>query len=232
MERWVLAVGNDLKQFNEAQQEWLEYGLFMHLVTSLQEAIKELMNNKKYLLVAIFSNQYDYLPSLKIIRELTKAPIIVITHQYDGGEKIAAIDAGADEYIQCPDTICECIASARALIRRYTELNQVQASPLNIVLRGDVFISLDYRKVFIHAKEIELPRREFDLFLLLVSNPDRVFSSEQLYQLVWGDEYVPTEYGLYSCVRRIRSKLKAIPETSCNIVNKRGVGYSFSQKTT
>lgn len=232
MEKWILAVGYDEIQFADAQAEWLKYGILIRVVANIAYAIQELSHNHDYLLVAIFSKENTFLSELPTLRSITHAPILVMTHQYSDKEKIEVLEAGADEYIEWSESLVGSVASGRALIRRYTELNQVQARPLNIVLRGDVFISLDYRKVFIHAKEIELPRREFDLFLLLVSNPGRVFSPEQLYRLVWGDEYVPTGYGLYSCIRRIRSKLKTIPETSCTIVNKRGVGYSFSQKNT
>lgn len=69
-------------------------------LASPSEAIGELAKWNEYLLVALFSDTPDFLASLKILRSLTKAPILVMRHQYDGTEKIAAIEAGADEYIQ------------------------------------------------------------------------------------------------------------------------------------
>lgn len=149
----------------------------------------------------------------------------------DGEEKITAIDAGADEYIQWPDTIQEGVASVRALIRRYTELNRQDDGRLTILSRGCIFISVDYRKVFVNAQEIQLPRREFDLFYLLASNPGRVFTQEQLYQQIWGYDYVPTENSLHSCLRRIRRKLEDV-KAPCSIQNMRGVDYCFLREDT
>ena len=212
MERWVLAVGYDKKQFNGTQREWLQYGVFIRMEADISEAIRELSGNSDYLLVAIFSDNTDYLALLKIMRELTQVPVLILKHQYDGAEKVAAIEAGADEYIQWPDTIQESVASGRALIRRYTELNQSEGKPLNILARGGMFISIDYHKVFIDTQEVQFPRREFDLFYLLASAPERVFTHEQLCREVWGDEYVPSNGSLHSCVKRIRRKLEAIPQ--------------------
>lgn len=179
MEKWVLTVGYDKERFNEAQRESLQYGIFIRMASDSSEAIALLSKNNSFLLVIIFSDGPDYLNPLKTIRSLTKAPILMLRHRYDGAEKIAAIAAGADEYIQWPDTIQEGVASCRALIRRYTELNR-RVEKQNILLCNSVFISLDYRKVFVNALEIELPRREFDLFYILSSAPDRVFTYEQL----------------------------------------------------
>ena len=230
MEKWILAVGYDADQFNKTQEEWLKYGVFIRMIPDLPSAIRELSQNHVYLLVAIFSDGDDFLTGLSAIRSLTHAPILIMKHRYNGAEKVAALEAGADEYIEWPKSLEESVASGRALIRRYTELNQITTMPPNVLSSGDVLISVDYRKVFVHTVEIELPRREFDLFFLLVSNPERVFTPEQLYRLVWGDEHTPTDNGLYACIRRIRRKLDAIPNTSCSIINKRGIGYCFTQK--
>lgn len=231
MEKWVLAVGYGKEKFNAAQRACLNYGVFIRMAANLTETVGELAQQNDYLLVAIFSDTSDYLPSLKLLRSLTQAPIIVMKHQYDGAEKIAAIEAGADEYIQWPDTILEGVASCRALIRRYTELNRQKQSHLKILSRGSIFISVDYHKVFINAQEMEFPRREFDLFYLLASNPTRVFTQEQLYEQIWNGDYVPTENSLYSCLRRIRRKLEAV-HAPCSIQNVRGVGYRFQQDDT
>lgn len=231
MEKWVLAVGYDKEKFNAAQRECLNYGVFIRMSANFAEAVGELAKQNDYLLIAVFSDGPDFLHPLKILRSLTKAPILVLRHKYDGAEKIAAIEAGADEYIQWPATTLEGVASCRALIRRYTELNRQDDKQLNILSRGGIFISVDYHKVFINAQEVEFPRREFDLFYLLASNPRRVFTQEQLYEQIWNGEYVPTENSLHSCLRRIRRKLEAAG-ASCTIQNTRGVGYRFLQDET
>lgn len=230
MEGWVLAVGYDLNKFNEIQIEWLKYGLFIRMVKSLQEAIEELMNNKKYLIVVISSNQDDYFSSLKIIRKLTKVPIHMTTYQYDSGKKITAIDSKAAEYIQYTDTIYESSVSARTLICRYIKHNQFNNISVKILLSGSVFISMDYRKVFVDTHEIKLSYRELDLFYILASAPDRVYTYEQLLKRVWGSKYTPTDNYLHSCIHRIQKKLEIFPESSCYIKNICGIGYSLKRK--
>lgn len=232
MGKWILAVNYDRDKFAEAQVEWLKYHIFIRMVSSVQDAMWAIIKDNTYLLVAIFSSQDDYLSQLPLLRSRTHTPILIMKCQYDGNEKLAAIDAGADEYIEWPVSVVESVASGRALIRRYTELNQPDDKKLNIFSMGEVFISLDYHKVFVNTEEIQLPRREFDLFYLLASNPNQVFNPEQLYHEIWGADYIPTENSLHSCIRRIRRKLEMIKGTSCQIHNTRGVGYCFSQNNT
>lgn len=229
MDKWVLTVGYDKEKFNDAQCETLKYGIFIRMAADLPAAIAELAKQNNFLLVVLFSDVPDFLHPVKTLRSLTKAPILVMRRQYHGTEKIKAIEAGADEYIQWPDTIPEGVASCRALIRRYTELNRQDDRQQGILSRGSIFISVDYHKVFINAQEVEFPRREFGLFYLLASNPGRVFTQEQLYEQVWNGEYVPTENSLHSCLRRIRRKLEAAG-APCTIQNTRGVGYRFLQE--
>lgn len=84
--------------------------------------------------------------------------------------------------------------------------------------------------VVINGQEIGFPRKEFDLFCLLASNPGQVFTNEQLYKEVWKMEYVhAAENSLNSCLRKVRRKLEQVPGTICRIVNKRGMGYCFMQ---
>ena len=133
--------------------------------------------NTDYLLVIIFSDGRQYLPPLKIIRGLIKAPILILDRQYDSTEKTAAIKAGADEYIKWTDSYLEeTIASGLALIRRYTELNQTKQQASSIIQGGNLFINVDYHEVIINSQETEFPRYEFNLLCLLASSPGRVFT--------------------------------------------------------
>ncbi len=213
------------------QEEWRKDGIFVRIVSDAGEAAGELSGNIGYLLVIIFSDGQEYLSSLKIIRGLTKAPVLVVNRRYDSTEKTAAVKAGADEYIRWSDSYLEeTIASGLALIRRYTELNQAGQRPLNIISRGDLFINVDHHKVFINSQEMDFPRYEFKLLCLLVSSPGRVFTNGQIYRDVWGEEHLgDADNGLHSCLKRIRRKLEGAGCASCRIENIRGVGYRFIQ---
>ncbi len=234
MERKILILCQERPQLSDLRREWQKDGIFACIVSGVGEVACELSRNTDYLLVIIFSDGQEYLTSLKLTRGLTNAPIMVLNRQYDSAEKIAAIKAGADEYIKWSDSYVEEIfASSYALIRRYTELNQVDQKPFIIISKGTLLINVDYHKVFINSQEMEFPRYEFNLLCLLASSPERVFTNEQLYREVWGDDYLrDADNGLHSCLNRIRRKLEEADCTSCRIENVRGVGYRFIQDDT
>jgi DNA-binding response OmpR family regulator len=108
-------------------------------------------------------------------------------HQY---KKLEAIQLGADEYIAYPPTVEEVVASGKALIRRYTVLNHQGEKPLTIITYHDLFMCVEYRKLFLKGKEIELTREEFDFLHLLLSSIGRVYTHEQIYRHVWADEQI------------------------------------------
>lgn len=234
MKRWILILCHDPPKLADFHGVWQKEGISAHTVSDVGEVAGKLSRNTEYLLVIIFSDGQEYLSSLKIIRGLTKAPVLVVDRQYDSTEKTAAVKAGADEYIKWSDSYLEEItASGLALIRRHTELNQRGQQPSSVISRGTLFINVDYHKVFINSQEMEFPRYEFNLLCLLASSPGRVYTNEQLYRDVWGDEYLhDADNGLHSCLNRIRRKLEEAGCTSCRIENVRGVGYRFVQDDT
>ena len=121
MERKILILCQERPQLSDLRREWQKDGIFARIVSGVGEVACELSRNTDYLLVIIFSDGQEYLTTLKLTRGLTNAPIMVLNRQYDSAEKIAAIKAGADEYIKWSDSYVEEIfASSYALIRRYT----------------------------------------------------------------------------------------------------------------
>lgn len=94
MERWILILCHDRPQLADLQGEWQKKGISVRIVSVAGEASSELSGNTEYLLVIIFSDGKEYLSSLKIIRGLTKAPVLVVDRQYDSTEKTAAVKAG------------------------------------------------------------------------------------------------------------------------------------------
>lgn len=225
MEKWVLAVGYDTEKCNDTQREWLKYDVFIDISADMSEAVLKLSKCNEYLLVAIFSDNVDYLDTLAFLRSLTKSPILIMKHQYDDTEKIAAIDAGADEYIQRPETISEAVASGRSLIRRYTELNQQDADNLTILTYNDIFLCTEYRKAFVCGKEVDFTRQEFDFVRLLIACIGRAFTYSQICESIWGIEYEQNTNALWSLVSRLRRKIVALGGSDKIIQTVREVGY-------
>ncbi len=228
-EEWVLVIRNDtnIDVFPwEKRQAWER---FVYTLSDISKIYRIFSKRKKCLLVIAFRNCLEDISDLKNIRSLTEAPIIVFAQKYNGEEKISTIDAGADEYIEYPETIWEAVASCRALIRRFTVYNKESSKSKRLILQGEVCIDKDSRRIFINGIEFLLARREYGLFCLLASCPGRVFTYEQLFHRLWEDSDIPTENSVHSCIRRIRRKLESIPDCPCRIENMRGVGYFFRQ---
>ncbi|MEG0091397.1 MAG: response regulator transcription factor [Oscillospiraceae bacterium] len=232
MGSWILAVGYDKDKFASTQAEWLKYHILIRMVTELPEAVRELSNkHNTYLLVAIFSFEKEYLAQLPIIRHMTNAPILIMKHRYDGEEKIVALESGADEYIEWPNTISESVASGRALIRRYTELNKRDES-MSLLAHDDIVMCIEYRKVFICTKEVTFTRQEFDFLQLLLKNIGQVFSYEQISNHIWGEEH-ETQRGyeaLWCLVSKVRNKVSGAGADAYLIQTKREVGYCIGKK--
>jgi DNA-binding response OmpR family regulator len=226
LENWILRVDNNLNNFEAAQKEWLKYHVLIKMVRSMPEALK-LLTKTDFLLVVIIADDIEYLPHLKLMRDMKSMPILVLSSKYNASEKLEAIQLGADEYLAYPSTVEEGVASGRALIRRYTVLNHQAEKPLTIITYHEIFICVEYRKFFVKSEEIILTRKEFDILYLLFSSIGRVYTHEQIYKYVWRDEMdsVAENYAVWCLVARVRKKLRSVPDTFEYIKTVRDVGY-------
>lgn len=227
MENWILTVGCPPAEFAACQKEWLKYNILLRIVNTMPEAIKEISTNN-YLLLSICIAAHEYVPYLKLIREMKAMPIMIVPSEYKSSEKLTAIELGADSYLEMPKTIEECVATGWALIRRYTHLNDKKEEHIRVITNKDIFLCLDFRKVFVRAIEVNLTRIEFDILHLLMSNTKRVFTYEQIFCHVWGDEYFDsTSSLLWNHVKRLRQKLKIEQDVPDYIKNVHDMGYAF-----
>ncbi|MTI47273.1 MAG: hypothetical protein FH761_05495 [Firmicutes bacterium] len=161
MENWILGVDNNYDEFEAVQKEWLKHHVFVKMINSMPEALK-LLTEIDFLFVIITGDNIAYLPYLKLMRNMRPIPILVLSSKYNVFEKIKVILLGA-YYFPYPFTVEEAVARRRALIRRYTFLNHQAEKSLTIITYNEIFMCVEYRKVFLESKEIELSRKEFDL---------------------------------------------------------------------
>lgn len=219
-------VDNTPNNFEILQKDSLEQQIFIKMIASMQEALK-LLTKTTFLLIVIVSENVEYLPYLKLMRDMMPIPILVLAPTYNASEKMRAIQLGADEYLAYPSTSEEILASVKALIRRYTILNQQTVKPLTIITYREIFICAEYRKLFLKSTEIKLTRKEFDMLCLLFSSIGRVYSHEQIYRNIWNDDTdsVSTEYAVWCLVSRVRKKLRVVSNEFEYIKTVRDVGY-------
>ena len=169
----------------------------------------------------------DGLQACMKIREFSNVPVIMLTARSEDADKIIGFECGADDYITKPFNILELKARIRALLRRAGQAAQQQSSSSRLE-RGAIAIDTDSRTAWRNGVSVELTAKEFDLIELLMRNPGRVYSRENLLNLVWGYEYIGEFRTVDVHIRRLREKLEPDPANPEYLLTKWGVGYYFS----
>lgn len=162
------------------------------------------------------------------IRDFSNVPIVMLTAKGDDMDKILGLEYGADDYITKPFNILEVKARIKAIMRR-TSTAEPKQEATKIIENGDLKLDCDGRRLYILDKEINLTAKEFDLLELLVVNPNKVYSRENLLNLVWGYEYPGDVRTVDVHVRRLREKIEPNPSEPKYVHTKWGVGYFYQQ---
>ena len=160
------------------------------------------------------------------IRETSKVPIIMLTAKSEDMDKILGLEYGADDYITKPFNILEVKARIKAIMRR-TERQTEERPKGRQIVKGDMKIDCEGRRVVIGEREVNLTAKEFDVLELLVFNPNKVYSRENLLNIVWGYEYPGDVRTVDVHIRRLREKIETNPSEPKYVHTKWGVGYYF-----
>ena len=171
--------------------------------------------------------QVDGLTACMRIREFSNVPIIMLTARSEDADKIIGLESGADDYITKPFNILELKARIRALLRRANAAPQQKAQN-TLLSAGGVTLDPEQRVALRDGKVVELTAKEYDLIELFVKNPRRVYSRENLMDLVWGYTYAGDYRTVDVHIRRLREKLERVPAEPEYIMTKWGVGYYFA----
>ena len=186
-------------------------------------------NEYDMILLDIMLPKMDGFEVCQAIREFSDMPIVMLTAKGDDMDKILGLEYGADDYITKPFNILEVKARIKAIMRRtYGTREKKEVS--SVIVKGDLRLDCDSRRLFIHDKEVNLTAKEFDLLELLVKNENKVYSREDLLGLVWGKDYPGDVRTVDVHVRRLREKIEANPSEPKYVHTKWGVGYYYSQK--
>ena len=170
--------------------------------------------------------EIDGLEACMQIRTFSMVPIIMLTARSEDTDKLLGFEYGADDYITKPFNILEVKARVKALLRRSSASARQQEDPERLT-RAGLTIDSAARSAQKDGKAVELTAKEFDLLELLMKNPGRVYSREQLLNLVWGYEYTGEYRTVDVHIRRLREKVEDTPANPTLICTKWGVGYYF-----
>lgn len=172
--------------------------------------------------------EIDGLEVCQRIRERSDVPIIMLTAKGEDMNKILGLEYGADDYMTKPFNILELKARIKAILRR-TNTKETKFGE-QIIYVDDFIINTLGRKVTVNGKEINLTAKEFDLLILLATNPGKVFTREELLEIIWGYEYFGDLRTVDVHVRRLREKIEKNSSSYEYILTKWGVGYYFRNR--
>jgi len=183
------------------------------------------------LVLDIMLPKIDGLEVCRAVREFSSVPIIMLTARTEDMDKIMGLEYGADDYITKPFNILELKARIRAVLRRVKLRGQAEgisaADAGNAIFVRGLKIDINARKVNLDGKTVGLTAKEFDLLEILSSEAERVFTREELLQIVWGYDYPGDVRTVDVHIRRLREKIEQNPSQPKYIHTKWGVGYYF-----
>lgn len=192
------------------------------------EAIKA--NDIQLLLIDVMMPRMDGLRATLKIRQESSIPIIILSAKSEDTDKIIGLDVGADDYITKPFNPLELIARVKSQLRRYTKLGTMAVEVnKNVYTVGGLEIDDDSKTVTVDGEQVKLTPSEYNILLLLVKNPGRVFTIEQIYESVWNEEALAVDNTVAVHIRHIREKIEINPKEPRYLKVVWGLGYKVEK---
>ncbi len=184
-------------------------------------------NSYDVILLDVMLPKFTGLEVCQMVREFSDVPIIMLTAKGEDMDKILGLEYGADDYITKPFNILEVKARIKAIMRRSSKTETDKSRDGSVIEINGLRLECDSRRVFIDNAEASLTAKEFDLLLLLISNPNKVYSRDELLETIWGTSYPGDARTVDVHVRRLREKIESQPANPKFIHTKWGIGYYF-----
>ncbi len=181
-------------------------------------------NDIAMVLLDVMMPKLDGFQVCKLLRKDSMVPIIMVTARDEDCDRIMGLDMGADDYVVKPFSPTEVMARIRAVLRRSKSLETAAGG---IVTISNLFIDLNKYEVRIGPERIRLTNREIELLYTLANTPVRMFSRDELLDLVWGDDYDGADRVVDTHVKRLRAKLEQVPHPGWEVKTVWGKGYKF-----
>ena len=222
----ILIIEDDIS-IAELERDYLEAeGFESEIIHDGAEGLTKALNSKYDLIILdLMLPGMDGFSICRTLRKETEVPILMVSARKEDIDKIRGLGLGADDYITKPFSPGELVARVKSHLNRYERLRGTEKRDRTVSLRG---LSVDYnsRKVRLNNKELNLTGKEFDILYMLISNPDRVYTKEEIFENIWGDSYGDIST-ITVHVRKLREKIEYDPSNPQYIETVWGVGYRF-----
>lgn len=197
-----------------------------------REALEVVEKNDIHLiLMDIMMPQLDGIAATAKLREKSNVPIILLTAKSESSDKVLGLNIGADDYITKPFDPVEVLARVRSQLRRYTQLGaKKEEEKPNVYTVGPIVLDEEKKSVTVDGDEVALTPIEFNILRLLMKNPGRIYSSAQIYELVWKEDSLGAETSVSVHIRHLRQKLEINPSEPRYLKVVWGLGYKMEDK--
>ena len=223
---YKVLIADDNKQIVSILSEYCKKNNFtVNTVFDGETALKEIEENEfDIILLDVMMPKKDGFDVCREVRTFSNVPIIMITARGEDYEKIMGLEIGADDYIVKPFSPGEIIARINAILRRITPKNDESAK---IFIYDNLEIDLNNFTVKINDEIISLTKKEIEILWTLATNQNKVFTRENLLDLIWGFDYFGESRTVDTHIKRLRAKLDNYKHEKWNIKTIWGVGYKF-----
>lgn len=217
---------DDDKNICELARLYLEKeGFEIILAHNGRDAVSEFeRHNPNVVVLDILMPEMDGYEVCRQIRKISSVPIIFLTAKSDTFDKVLGLELGADDYMVKPFDVKELIARIRAILRR-TEKNEEASA--NILTFENMTIDMQSYELIVKGNVLEIPPKELNLLYFLASNPNKVFTRDQLLSNVWGYDSFVDSRTVDVHIKRIREKIDGVSD-KWELKTVRGIGYKFN----
>ncbi|HEX9330721.1 MAG TPA: response regulator transcription factor [Anaerolineales bacterium] len=227
MARTILLVDDDALMRRSLAFHLEQAGYQVHTAANAEDAISFVRNSPPDLVMLdIGLPGMDGLDALREIKAQENLPVIFLTGRRRELDEVVGLELGADDYITKPFDVDVVLAHIKAVLRRAEKSSQPEKMNQLLVV-GDLEIDPQSHTVICAGRVLDLSPREFDLLFLLATQPEKVFSTEEILAQVWGAEFIGQPQVVYVHIRWLRQKLESDPDHPQRILTVRGVGYKL-----
>ena len=229
MNNKILIIEDDVAISEMVKNYLIKDGFIVTAAFDGEEGIVKYLNDDFDLIILdLMMPKLDGMETMKIIREKSSVPILIMSAKDSDVDKAIGLGLGADDYISKPFSMIEISARIKAAIRRATKYsNNDKKEEVVSVKIGNLTIDVDNFVVIKNEQIIQLTSKEFEILKLFIHNPNRVFTKAQIYSSVWKEEYYGDENVINVHMRRLREKIEDDPSNPQYIKTLWGIGYKL-----
>ncbi|WP_305926704.1 response regulator transcription factor [Bacillus mycoides] len=227
MSHHILLVEDDISIQEMVETYLVKEGFQVTIASDGEEGVNAFLKGSFDLIILdIMMPKFDGLEVVRIIREKSAVPILMMSAKDTDVDKAVGLGLGADDYICKPFSMIELAARVKAGIRRSTKYSAVESKDEAIQI-GDLIIDPINFTVEKKGRQLKLTLKEFEILKLFVKNQNRVFTKAQIYTLVWNEEYYGDDNVINVHMRRLREKIESDPSNPEYIKTLWGIGYKL-----